>query len=204
MRGQFLVEVGDDQLADLGELNRLFTAWVEGEYHRRPHSETGQPPLARWLTGAPFAQPTPAQLAEAFKWSEYRQVSATAVVKLFANRYSVDPVLVGRTVELVFDPFDLTAIEVRHHDKPMGLAVPQAIGRHSHPKARPEQPEAAPPRTGIDYLRILADRHEAAVARRINYDALIGPAAEHATDPANHADPAAPAAGEPTGGQATR
>jgi len=202
VRGQFLVEIDDDQLADLGELNALFTAWVEGEYHRRPHSETGQPPLQRWLTGAPFAQPTPAQLAEAFKWSEYRQVSATAVVKLFANRYSVDPVLVGRTVELVFDPFDLTAIEVRWGDKPMGLAVPQVIGRHSHPKARPEQPEAAAPRTGIDYLRILADQHDAAARRRINYDALIGPAGPHTPDPGRHTDPAAPPAGEPTRGEA--
>jgi putative transposase len=86
VRGQFLVEIADDQLADLGELNQLFTAWVERQYHRSPHSETGQPPLQRWLAGAPFPQPTPAQLAEAFKWSERRQVSSTGVVKLFGNR----------------------------------------------------------------------------------------------------------------------
>jgi putative transposase len=110
-----------------------------------------------------------------------RQVSKTGVVKLFANRYSVDPVLVGRTVELVFDPFDLTAIEVRWGDEPMGLAVPQVIGRHAHPKAKPEQPDVDPPsRSGIDYLQLLADRHEADLARRINYDAL--------TDPGRHGD----------------
>ncbi len=173
VREQFLVEIGDGRLTTLGELNRLFAAWVEGEYHRRPHSETGQPPLARWLTGAPFPQPTPAQLAEAFKWSEHRQVSKTAVVKLFANRYCVDAVLVGRTVELVFDPFDLTAIEVRWCDEPMGLAVPQVIGRHAHPKAKPEQPDPGPPpRSGIDYLKLLADQHHDTLARRINYDAL--------------------------------
>ena len=38
-------------LADLGELNRLFTAWVEQVYHHRIHSETGAAPLARWMTG---------------------------------------------------------------------------------------------------------------------------------------------------------
>jgi putative transposase len=195
VREQFLVEIDDDRLVTLAELNALFTAWVEGEYHRRPHSETGQPPLERWLTGAPFAQPTPAQLAEAFKWSEHRQVSKTAVVKLFANRYCVDPVLVGRTVELVFDPFDLTVIEVRWGDEPMGLAVPQVIGRHAHPKAKPEQPNPAPTSTtGIDYLQLLADSHHDALARRINYDAL--------TDPDRHSDDTGDArdqAGDPDG-----
>ena len=206
VREQFLVEIGDDQLADLSELNRLFVAWVEGEYHRRRHSETGQPPLERWLTGGPFAQPSPAQLAEAFKWSEHRQVSKTAVVKLFANRYSVDPVLVGRTVELVFDPFDLTAIEVRWNDQPMGLAVPQVIGRHSHPKAKPEQPEAEPPPpTGIDYLQLLAGQHKANLARRINYGALSSsgapdPADAHVTDPGGHSDGPSKLDGDPVHG----
>jgi putative transposase len=191
VRGQFLVETDHDQLPDLETLNRLFTAWLEREYHRRPHTETGQPPLRRWLTGAPFGQPTPAQLAEAFKWSQRRQVSATAVVKLFGNRYEVDPALAGRAVELVFDPFDLTVIEVRFHDKPMGLAIPHVIGRHSHPKAKPEQPETDPPRTGIDYLRLLADQHETALRRRINYDALTDP--DNATPPPHPAGQPAPA-----------
>ena len=174
VREQFLVEIGDDT-GDLGELNRLFTAWVETVYHRRAHSETGQPPLQRWLAGAPFPAPSPAQLAEAFLWSEHRQVRKDATVKLFGGIYETDPALAGRTVECVFDPFDLTRIEVRWRGKPYGLAVPRQIGRHAHPKARPEQPAAAPPAaTGVDYLGILAAEHDAAQRRRINYGALAG------------------------------
>jgi len=174
VREQFLVEIGDDT-GDLGELNRLFTAWVETVYHRRAHSETGQAPLERWLAGAPFPAPSPAQLAEAFLWSEHRQVRKDATVKLFGGIYETDPALAGRTVECVFDPFDLTRIEVRWRGKPYGLAVPRQIGRHAHPKARPEQPAAAPPAaTGVDYLGILAAEHDAAQRRRINYGALAG------------------------------
>ncbi len=54
------------------------TAWVETEYHRSVHSETGQPPLARWQAGGPFGLPTPATLAEAFLWEERRTVTKTA------------------------------------------------------------------------------------------------------------------------------
>jgi putative transposase len=54
-----------------------------------------------------------------------------------------------------------------------GLAVPQQIRRHSHPKAKPETPSAPPPATGIDYLGIIAAEHQAAARRhRIRYDAL--------------------------------
>jgi putative transposase len=182
VREEFLVEIGDGtSIAGLGELNRLFTAWIEGVYHRRAHSETGQAPLERWLASAPFPTPGPAQLREAFLWAEHRQVRKTATVRLFAGVYEVDPVLVGRTVELVFDPFDLSAVEVRWNGKPMGMAVPQQIRRHAHVKARPEQPAAEPPPAGIDYLAIIAAGHEQAQRRLINYDALAG------GDPQDHA-----------------
>ena len=76
-------------------------------------------------------------------------------------------------VECVFDPFDLAVIEVRWNGRPYGLAKPQHIGRHSHPKAKPETPAAPPPGTGIDYLGVIAAEHDAAARRhRIRYDAL--------------------------------
>jgi putative transposase len=110
--------------------------------------------------------------------AEHRQVRKDATVKLFGGAYETDPALAGRTVELVFDPFDLPAIEVRWHDKPYGLAIPPQIRRHAHPKARPEQPgAAAPAATGVDYLGIIAAEHDAAQRRRINYGALARPAA---------------------------
>jgi putative transposase len=173
VRGQFLVEIGDGgRIKDLQELNRLFVAWVETVYHRRVHEGTSAPPLDRWLSGAPFPQPSPEALAEAFLWSVNRQVRKTAEVGLFGNTYEVDPFLTGRVVELVFDPFDLTRIEVRHNGKPMGLAKPRVIGRHVHHKARAEQPTPPPPPTGIDYLHLVETEHARADARRINFDAI--------------------------------
>jgi putative transposase len=106
VRDQFLVEI--DDRVELAELNRLFSAWLEVVYHRRPHSETGQTPLVRFdAAGAP-ALPTPALLREAFLWSQERVVTKTATVSLHGNQYEVDAALAGRQVELVFDPFDLT------------------------------------------------------------------------------------------------
>jgi len=184
VRDQFLVEIaGRDAgtaVTDLAELNRLFSAWVQVGYHRMVHSETGQPPLARWAAGVPdpLPLPSPAQLHEAFLWSERRTVKKTATVTLHGNLYQVDPSLVRCTVELVFDPFDLTDIDVRHKGKPAGKAVPFLIGRHRHAKTRTGDGEqrAEPEPTGIDYLRILDQAHGAGLQAQINYAALIDPA----------------------------
>lgn len=180
VRDQFLVELGGDHhLSALAELNRLFTAWVETVYHVRPHSETGVAPLQRWSEGVPdpLPRPNPAQLREAFLWAEYRTVTKTATVSLHGNTYAVDELLIGRRVELVFDPFDLTTVEVRDHGRSFGAAVAFRIGRHAHPKARRQHPDLPePPPTGIDYLRILDTTHDQQLKPRINYTALFGDA----------------------------
>jgi putative transposase len=108
-------------------------------------------------------------------WSERRTVRKTATVSLHGNLYQVDASLVRCVVELVFDPFDLTDIEVRHKGKPAGKAVPFLIGRHRHAKTRTadDQQRAEPEPTGIDYLKILDAAHGADLQARINYAALI-------------------------------
>ncbi len=177
VRVQFLVEIEANLPADLSGLNRLFSAWVETIYHRRVHSETGQTPIARLLAGAPPSLPSPALLHEAFLWSETRTVTKVATVSMHSNTYEVDAALVGSRVEVVFDPFDLTSVEVRFQGRPMGKGIPVVIGRHSHPQARPE---AAPPPapTGIDYLGLVADRRDAELAAAINYSELRLPGME--------------------------
>ena len=197
VREQFLVEITDtsakqlagEQLtpaAGLLELNALFTAWAESVYHHQVHSETGQTPLARWNDGWQRAGHGPIMasaeaLTEAFLWSEQRTVTKTATVSLHGNTYQVEAALAGRKVELVFSPFNLEVIQVRHGGKSFGHAVPHVITRHAHPKARPETPEPVPaPATGIAYLQLVADAHHQQVAEddRIGFHSLYSSAPE--------------------------
>jgi putative transposase len=171
VRAQFLVEIADDQVASLEELNRLFGAWVETRYHHRTHRETGQSPLARFTAAGIPDVPTPAQLREAFLWAETRTVTKTALVSLHGNRYEVDPILVGRRIQLVFDPFDLTHLEVRLDGRDFGTAIPHELKVHVHPKATAEPPEVLDgmTSTGIDYLALIQAEHAQATRRTINF-----------------------------------
>jgi len=129
--------------------------------------------------------PADGALTEAFLWSAVRTVTKTATVSLHGNIYQVEPTLAGRKVELVFSPFNLENIEIRYRDKSYGQALPHRITRHTHPKARPETPEAPPvPGTGIDYLAMIADTHQQRLAtdETINFDALYPPPDRHRPD----------------------
>jgi hypothetical protein len=109
----------------------------------------------------------------------------TATVSLHGNHYEVDAALAGCKVELVFDPFDLSDIDVNHHGRGVGKAVPFRIGRHVHPKAHADTPPPGAP-TGIDYLRLVADRHTRALGERLQY--------AHLSDPTQQGCPVNPAA----------
>ena len=134
-------------------------AWSTQIANRRVHAETGQTPEARFAAGAPHRAANPSLLADAFRWSTTRKVTRTATVSMEGNAYSVDPTLVGRRVELRFDPENLNAIDVFAEGKAAGVATPFVIGRHTH-KAVPQAARPTPPPTGIDYLDLVQSGHE--------------------------------------------
>lgn len=189
-REQFLVETGTaggaggSPVSSLAELNRLFDAWLHRHYHRAVHSETGQAPAARYHRAGtpPPRRPDPEQVRRAFLWRERRVVSSFATVSLAGNRYQVDAALAGRKVDLLFNPFDLTRIEVEYHGRPMGQAALYQVKRHAHPDVTAHM--AAPVQaTGIDYLRLLEAAHQAETGRAINFPALAGD--EHTNEHTN-------------------
>ncbi|MDR2453747.1 MAG: DDE-type integrase/transposase/recombinase [Bifidobacteriaceae bacterium] len=191
VNGQFLSEVAPDgedgarggsRVASLDELNSLFDAWLAQVYHRAVNDTTGQAPADRWEAGWARATPRRAtleEIAEAFKWSAARRVRRDGTVLLEGNAYEVDPSLVGRRVELVYDPYDMGAgVDVLVGGAPAGRGRPHVIGRHVHKKAagaaRDEgRGPAGGAATGIDYLRLLErDRREEIAAAGIDYRAL--------------------------------
>jgi putative transposase len=180
VRSQFLIEVEQRGVDDLEQLRAWFLAWLERRYHRRVHTETGQTPLERFAASEPSPKtPGPALLREAFLWSATRQVTKTATISFQSNRYEVDPALVGRRVELIFDPFDLTHIEIRHNGQTFGDAVPHRITAHVHAQVEGrrdhDNDNDLPTPTGIDYLALIEAEHDHATRASINFADLDRP-----------------------------
>lgn len=169
IREAFLAEARHVGIESMEELNDRFTAWAEQVANRRRHAETDQRPIDRYNQG-PRRAADPDRLREAFRWSVVRKVTRTATVPLEGNHYAVDPSLVGRRVELRYDPEDLTRLDVFLEGRSAGVAAPFKIHRHVH-KAVPQAARPEPAATGIDFLGLVADAHDqqAGIGGKISY-----------------------------------
>lgn len=169
IREAFLAEATHVGIADLDELNDRFTAWAEQVANRRTHAETNETPIARFERGGPHRGVDPERLRDAFRWSVTRKVTRTATVPLEGNNYAVDAVLVGRRVELRYDPEDLARLDVFLDGRPAGVATPFVTRRHVHP-AVPQAARPEPEATGIDYLGLVAAAHDEAAGTGATID----------------------------------
>jgi len=91
------------------DVNDFFAAWLVRRYHDRRHGTLKMSPrqaleraqanhldMSRRIEAA--------TVREAFLWREKRDVSSLGAVKIYGNLYEVDEDLLGKTVELRFNP----------------------------------------------------------------------------------------------------
>jgi putative transposase len=164
VQSAFVPEVAlSPSIRTLDDLNQSLLAWIEVVYHCKVHAETGQSPLDRFRQdSAPTVRPVdPLTLRNAFLFRHTRRVSKTGHVHFHGNRYTVPAFLVGQSVELRYDPFDLTAIEVWLNSQYLAQAEPAHVLTTVQPGLTPDPTPPRPsPTTGVDYLALLRQERE--------------------------------------------
>lgn len=134
----FLPELRAHPVGSQDELNRLFAAWLEQGYHHRVNRETAQTPSARFARALEDIRlADPARVAQVFLWQQERRVDKTCQVRLQGNGYEVDSRLAGRKVQLRYDPFDLSRVQVWHEEVRCANAVPYQLVREHDERVRP-------------------------------------------------------------------
>jgi transposase InsO family protein len=114
----------------LEELNSALWAWIETDYNVRIHSSTGETPNARFTTGLPSDHRRVTDIAwfEAlFLMRETRTVSKYGIIKLFANEYRTTTIAHGSSVEVRFDPFDLSRLYVYKDNACVETIIPNRM-----------------------------------------------------------------------------
>jgi len=107
-------EVGDelpDRPLPLAELNALHWAWLGSDYHRAVHDTTQRAPRDHFLAEVDELRPIPhgKDLDEVFLHRETREVRKDGTVRWAGGFLEVRSELVGKKVELRFDPTDPAA-----------------------------------------------------------------------------------------------
>jgi putative transposase len=101
--------------------------FVVEEYHRRPHSETGQPPVTPWVGDGwiPRSPPHPDDLDLLLLTAATGRIVQRDGVRFAGTRY-VSPVLaayVGEIVTVRYDPRDAAELRIYHHDQYVCRAI---------------------------------------------------------------------------------
>jgi hypothetical protein len=163
----------------LDDLNEALWAWLERIYHLRVHSEIKKTPLDAYREGLMHVHPAdPVEIARAFLWRATRKVSGNGFISLLGNSYSVDPAWSGQRLELRFDPFDLSRIDVYRDGRPVARAQVRKLshGFAMDLTAQPIAPAVEP--SGINFLDALRSeyrRQRAAEIGEIPFRDALGP-----------------------------
>jgi len=160
-------EIGDElpehPLA-LGELNAIHWAWLSAEYHARRHDTTGRAPREHWLAGAHHlrALPQGLDIDEVFLHRARRKVRKDGTVRWAGGLFEVRSELVGKKVELRYDPADKEALPRVFVDGHFACdTVP--LDRHKNATRRRRrdlgEPDPAVEPTGLDPLALIQQEH---------------------------------------------
>lgn len=183
VRADFLPELTTADVTTLHQLNQSLLAWLEVVYHRKHHAEIGQSPLERFRQQPnPSARAVdPETLLQAFRHRAERKVNKTATVSFAGNRYQVPAFLRGQTIELRFDPFDLSRLEIWFREQFLEMAIPEKIVASHLPEATPDPVPAPAPDTSLDYLALLRNERQRLIQTQlgaINFSQLQIPQPE--------------------------
>lgn len=118
VRGQFLSCVMGETLEDL---NSAFEAWLEHQYHQRPHSSTGESPFERFARHVECLRTAPADLEDHFRKRARRRVGKDRSVSLEGRLYEAPVALIGEHVELLYHDHKPESVEVLHKQKSYGM-----------------------------------------------------------------------------------
>jgi len=111
----------------LAQLDGILERFVVDDYPARPHSETGQPPVQRWLGAGwiPRTSAHPEDLDPLLLTAATGRVAQRDGIGFASTRY-VSPVLaayVGESVTIRYDPRDAAEVRVYHQDQYLCRAI---------------------------------------------------------------------------------
>lgn len=162
-------QIHSKKITTLAEVNRYLAAWIETRYHARRYSTLKMSPSesleqAKRMGLLKSRHLDSLTIHEAFLWREKRHVSSLAAVKIYGNLYEVDEALMGKTVELRFNPYDLKQILVYFEGLFRGEAHPYQMRNFTDKRVSERQTESQI--SLDDVMKSIVEEHKEVVVER--------------------------------------
>ena len=164
VREQFLANLDPQRALSLEELNQRLWVWIEQVYHRSQHSGVGTTPLLRWQRDIEQVRQLPpsTDLRRLFFYRLNRLVRRDSTFMLRGYFFEAPPAFTGETIEVRFDPLDLSEVEIYVQGEACALARPVDAVVNAQLPSRKLAPAPAPKATGINFVELLEQKRQSA------------------------------------------
>jgi len=170
----FLDEADLKHSQGLSDFNALFKVWLAECYHNKEHSGISTTPETAYKSSkTPLRFLSADTVAKAFLRLEQRKVDKSGCISFRGRKYEVGVVYIGRTVDIVYDPADVSVLTVEDNHFNTSFRIKELIiGEHTGP--RPKLPEYMTPTKPItsrllDEKQKRYEQRELSAKRAISY-----------------------------------
>ena len=114
----------DERFKDIDALNSAYHRWLETDYHRKIHSAIGMTPLDKYMSQISTVKhvEAPGTMDRLFLKRETRKVKHDATISFDRRLYEVAPILIGKTVEIRYDPEERQTLYIYDAGQAIGTA----------------------------------------------------------------------------------
>ena len=141
------------------ELNSALAAWIEVEYNNKIHSATGETPNDRYQNNLKLHPPKRItdieQFNALFLWQSEKTVDKFGKIRFQKNLYPLRSLAPGSKVELRYDPFDLSVLQVFYQKSYHGTLKASKLTRGVVSKLPEERKPTTVSPEAIEYFRVI-------------------------------------------------
>lgn len=122
VRGRFLSTCPENITLD--DINRIFSEWVQVDYHGRTHSSTNETPIQRFGRHVELTQTAPVDLEDHFRKEVRRRVTKDRTVSINNLIYEAPTKFIGEQLQLLYHQDHPDRVEIIHKSSNHGFLVP--------------------------------------------------------------------------------
>jgi len=136
VRKRFMPLLTDEDLSSLTNLNQKFFTWLEEDYHRKIHSSIDMTPLDKYMSQISEVKTfnNPEKMEMLFLKRQKRKVKHDGTISVNSKLYEVPPVLIGKKIDIRFNPETYEQIFIYDDGKCLGTAKPVIMHDNAHVK----------------------------------------------------------------------
>jgi putative transposase len=164
LREQLLANLDPQRTLALEELNQRLWLWIEQVYHRSEHGSMATTALLRWQRDIEHIRQVPpaTDLRRLFFYRLNRVVRRDSTFMLRGEFYEAPPQFAGETIEVRFDPLDLSQVEIYFQGEAQAMARPVDAVVNAQLPSRQPMLAPAPKPTGINFVELLEQKKQLA------------------------------------------